>query len=439
MLSRIPQTMATVILWFKTDLRLIDNEALIKAMQAGDALLPVYIFDENHYCTTRFGYKKTGNFRHKFILEALKDLDASLRKIGSGLLIKKGDPAIILSQLAKTYQVKKVFAKKEVAVEEKETEEKVTSALWQVGCELEVISTSTLYHPSDLPFSLRDIPDVFTKFRKKVEQESQVRSAFPAPKKIKSPAIAPMVLPEYPDFGLTAPHHDPRCVFAFTGGESTAQKRVHEYLFESHAIATYKETRNGLIGANYSSKLSPFLALGCISPKSIYYEIISYENQYGASNNTYWLIFELMWRDYFRFVMKKHHKKLFLKGGLKNSAPILPPHEPIKLQNWVAGKTGQPFIDANMNELAATGFMSNRGRQNVASYLCHYLKIDWRYGAAYFEQQLIDYDASSNWGNWAYLAGVGNDPREERIFNPEKQAADYDPKQQYQSLWLETS
>jgi deoxyribodipyrimidine photo-lyase len=296
-----------------------------------------------------------------------------------------------------------------------------------------------LYHADDLPFSLRDIPDVFTKFRKKVEQECQVRGALNAPSKINSPTIEPLFLPDLAFFGYTKPLHDPRIAFNFVGGECAANNRVHEYLFKSHAIATYKETRNGLIGANYSSKLSPYLALGCISPKAIYHQVIYYEKQNGASNNTYWLIFELLWRDYFRFVMKKHGKKLFLKGGIKGIAPILPDHDTEKLDSWINGKTGQPFIDANMKELAATGFMSNRGRQNVASYLCHHLKIDWRYGASYFEQQLIDYDASSNWGNWAYLAGVGNDPREERIFNPEKQAADYDPKQKYQTLWLEKS
>ncbi len=106
------------------------------------------------------------------------------------------------------------------------------------------------------------------------------------------------------------------------------------------------------------------------------------------------------------------------------------------LNTWVNGTTSVDFIDANMRELQLTGFMSNRGRQNVASYLCNDLKLDWRFGAAYFEQQLIDYDVCSNWGNWAYLAGVGNDPRENRYFNIEKQAQDYDKNKAYRNLWL---
>jgi deoxyribodipyrimidine photo-lyase len=107
-------------------------------------------------------------------------------------------------------------------------------------------------------------------------------------------------------------------------------------------------------------------------------------------------------------------------------------------EKWKNGNTGIDFVDANMIELKLTGFMSNRGRQNVASYLCHNLKLDWRYGAAYFEEQLIDYDVCSNWGNWMYVAGVGNDPRENRVFNMEKQAAMYDHDQSYRNLWLQS-
>lgn len=426
--------MATIV-WFKTDLRIYDNETLAKAAQSGN-ILPVYILDDRHFGLTEFGFQKTGNIRLKFLVESLEDLDRNLRARGSGLLVRRGKPEEVLPQLAKEYKAKKVLVKKEVAFEEKQTEQLVSAALWKVGAELQVVSTSTLYHADDLPFSIRNIPDVFTKFRKQVEKESSVRPVIATPEKLSSPALPPLSLPTFADFGLEAPTSDPRQAMAFAGGETAALGRLHYYLFESKAIATYKETRNGMIGADYSSKFSPWLAMGCLSARNIYAEVKRFEQLHGESKSTYWLIFELLWRDYFRFAMKKHGQKFFQKKGLKGIAPDLPPHDAEALANWVRGETGEPFIDANMHELAATGFMSNRGRQNVASFLCHHLKIDWRYGAAYFEQQLIDYDPSSNWGNWAYLAGVGNDPREERVFNPKKQAGDYDPKQEYQSLWL---
>jgi deoxyribodipyrimidine photo-lyase len=111
-------------------------------------------------------------------------------------------------------------------------------------------------------------------------------------------------------------------------------------------------------------------------------------------------------------------------------------HDKVNFDKWVKGETGVPFIDANMRELQQTGFMSNRGRQNVASFLTKDLGIDWTWGAAYFESQLIDYDVCSNWGNWNYLAGVGNDPREDRYFNIGRQADMYDKQGEYVKLWL---
>lgn len=192
-----------------------------------------------------------------------------------------------------------------------------------------------------------------------------------------------------------------------------------------------------MIGADYSSKFSAWLALGCISPRFIFRELQQYEKEFGANDSTYWLVFELLWRDYFRFMMKKHHAKLFKQDGFKSTKMKLFAEGIQKLQDWIDGNTGIDFVDANMIELKLTGFMSNRGRQNVASYLCNDLKLDWRLGAAYFEQQLIDYDVCSNWGNWAYLAGVGNDSRENRYFNIEKQASVYDKNREYRNLWLE--
>jgi deoxyribodipyrimidine photo-lyase len=190
------------------------------------------------------------------------------------------------------------------------------------------------------------------------------------------------------------------------------------------------------VGADYSSKFSAWLALGCLSPRFIYHELKRYEQEFGANESTYWLVFELLWRDYFRFMMKKYNTKLFQLSGIQNKELPVNAHDATLLQKWMDGKTGVDFVDANMIELKRTGFMSNRGRQNVASYLCNDLKLDWRYGAAYFEQQLIDYDVCSNWGNWAYLAGVGNDPRGHRYFNIEKQANDYDKNKSYRKLWL---
>ncbi|HRA73657.1 MAG TPA: DASH family cryptochrome, partial [Flavobacterium sp.] len=403
--------MKTSIVWFKTDLRLEDNEPLMKAIAQGEQVIPVYCFDDSHFETTVYGFKKTGNFRAQFLLESLEDLDKNLRKLGSGLVILRGKPEIEIPRIVNEYKVQKVFAKREVAFEEKQIEKLVQAELFKLRCELETFSTSTLYHAEDLPFSIKDIPDVFTNFRKKTEKDAVIRKPFDKPTEINSPEIPNMELPTLEDLGLVFSSIDSRAVIQFKGGETEAIHRLNHYFYETKSLSNYKETRNAMIGADYSSKFSAWLAMGCISPRFIYTEVKKYEKQFGANNSTYWLVFELLWRDFFRFMFKKHQTKFFLYSGIKTekvNSKLL--NEKFIFQ-WINGTTNSDFINANMLELKQTGFMSNRGRQNVASFFCNELNMDWRLGAAYFEESLIDYDVCSNWGNWAYLAGVGNDPR----------------------------
>ncbi|UPT70883.1 MAG: deoxyribodipyrimidine photo-lyase [Flavobacterium sp. JAD_PAG50586_2] len=159
--------MKKAVVWFKTDLRLHDNETLVKAITQSDEVIPIYCFDDAQFETTEFGFQKTGNFRAQFLLEAVGDLDKNLRSLGSGLIILKGKPEIEIPKIVQQYKACKVFAKKEVSYEEKQTEVRVQAELFKVRCEFETLSTSTLYHAEDLPFSVKDIPDVFTNFRKK--------------------------------------------------------------------------------------------------------------------------------------------------------------------------------------------------------------------------------------------------------------------------------
>lgn len=192
--------MKTSIIWFKTDLRLEDNEALLKAIAQSEQVIPVYCFDDSHFETTAYGFKKTGSFRAQFLLETLQDLDHNLRKIGSGLLILKGKPEVEIPKIAAVYKAQKVYAKREVAFEEKQTEKLVQAELFKLRCELETFSTSTLYHAEDLPFSIKDIPDVFTNFRKKTEKESKIRGSFDKPLRMNSPEIPELKLPTLQDF-----------------------------------------------------------------------------------------------------------------------------------------------------------------------------------------------------------------------------------------------
>ena len=252
----------TAIVWFKTDLRIEDNETLMNAISQNDSIVPVYCFDESHFTTTEFEFKKTGSFRAQFLLESLIDLDSSLRKLGSGLLIVKGKPEIEIPKLVKHYNAHIVFAKREVAFEEKQTETRVQKALFKLICELETISTSTLYRAEDLPFTIKSIPDIFTNFRKKTEKEASIRPAFQAPHKINSPEIETMVLPSLEDLGLSFAPIDKRAAIHFKGGETEAIARLNHYFFASKSISKDKETRNGLIGEDYSTKFSAWPAMG---------------------------------------------------------------------------------------------------------------------------------------------------------------------------------
>ena len=221
----------------------------------------------------------------------------------------------------------------------------------------------------------------------------------------------------------------------FAGGEGAALAHLARY-FASDRPQHYKATRNGLSGVGFSSKFSPWLAQGALSPRVAFAALRRHEAAQGVSEGSYWLWFELLWRDYFRFLHLQHGRRLYRARGLNAAAPP-PAHDPAAFVAWCEGRTGHAFIDAGMRELAATGWLSNRMRQVVASYLIHDLGCDWRAGAAWFEAQLVDYDVYSNQGNWLYIAGRGTDPRGGRRFDPDKQAATYDADGAYRVRWAE--
>ncbi|KAK7104365.1 hypothetical protein V1264_019096 [Littorina saxatilis] len=430
--------MKTVIYLFRSDLRVHDNEALQWAHRNGDHILPLYCFDPRHFAGTyHFNVPKTGPHRLKFLLESVTDLRQNLQKLGSDLIVRQGKPEVVVSELIKQIGkegVEALIYQKEICKEEVDVEKALGS---KCGVKVHTVWGHTLTHVDDLPFKPQNLPDVYTQFRKKVESHDRVRHIVPTPDKVKPlpPGIDPGNIPNMEDFNVSKPPSLEHSAFPFPGGETTALARLESYLWQTDSVATYKETRNGMIGSEYSTKFSTWLAHGCISPRHIYWEIKRYERERTANQSTYWVIFELLWRDYFKFVAMKHGNKIFFLGGIQDKQ--IPWKKDMKqFEAWKEGRTGVPYVDANMRELAATGFMSNRGRQNVASFLTKDLHLDWRLGAEWFESALIDHDVCSNYGNWLYSAGIGNDPREDRKFNVIKQGLDYDGDGNYVRLWV---
>jgi deoxyribodipyrimidine photo-lyase len=423
--------MSKALVWFRNDLRLHDNEALVRAAQF-DQVVPVFIFDPRHFSKTHFGFPKTGSHRTRFLIETVTNVQQNLQHRGSDLVVRVGKTEDELAQIIEEQNVDTIFAQKEVTAEEIQVEKAVADA---ADAKLNFVWGSTLFHRDDIPYEPDNIPKVFTNFRKQCEKKSGVRDCFVIPGTLPTVPIDDTgAIPTPQQFGVAESPNDDRSVLPFRGGEDAALERLKTYFWEQDQLKNYKFTRNGLLGADYSSKFSPWLAYGSLSPRRVYMEVKKYEDERKQNISTYWMIFELIWRDFFRYSAIKYGNDVFKVGGIQQKKRNWR-HNRDDFRRWADGQTGIPFIDANMRELNRTGYMSNRGRQNVASFLAQNLNIDWRMGAEYFESKLIDYDVCSNYGNWMYNSTVGQDPRN-RYFNIINQAEKYDKKGEYVRHWL---
>ena len=434
--------MKTVLFWFRNDLRLHDQPALAHAMalaaRQGAALLPVFCHAPP--ATTRWGFARVGPHRLAFDTSTLACLSAQLAARGSHLLECAGMAQAVLPALAKALGAEGdcSIVCEAIAAPEEEAE---VAALRALGLPVHTVWQSSLLHPDDLPFAAADLAPVFTTFRNAVERAKvQPRAPLPAP------AVLPALPPEQlwtafqcpPTAAQTpAARHDPRSSFPhatadFAGGERAALAHLVQYLARK-LPHSYKLTRNGLTGVDYSSKFSPWLATGALSARQVVAQLRQFEAEHGANDGSYWLWFELLWRDYFRLLHLQYGPALYGARGLSQLPQA--PHNHQGFERWCQGRTGEPLVDAAMRELAATGYLSNRLRQVVASFLVYDLHGDWRAGAAWFEHCLLDYDVYSNQSNWLYIAGRGTDPRGGRRFNPQKQAQDHDADGSYRHLW----
>ncbi|MDI1305184.1 MAG: DASH family cryptochrome [bacterium] len=423
------------LVWFRNDLRVHDNESLTNAIIENETVIALYCFDPKHFEKTNFGFKKTEKFRAKFLLESVTELHRNLKKLNIPLLVFHQKPEDVIPEIIAQNEISSVYFQEEWTSEEMKVLENIKA---KVPDSLAFKGTYNqfLFHPEDIPFDIQSIPNVFTQFRNQCEKSTKIRPEFTVqPMEEDNLITNETVIPSMEKLGFTDFEMDSRTAFPFNGGENEAMKRLQNYFWETKKLSVYKLTRNGLIGTDFSSKFSPWLANGSISAKTIYWEIIKYEQQLGKNDSTYWLIFELIWRDYFKYVSMKNGNSIFKIGGILDKKYDWKTNQSA-IKNWINGTTEEPFVNANMIELQQTGWMSNRGRQNVGSYFAKELLLDWRIGAAYFEAMLIDYDVHSNYGNWMYVSGVGNDPRD-RKFNIKLQASNYDGQSKFQKLWLQ--
>ncbi|KAG7030217.1 Blue-light photoreceptor PHR2 [Cucurbita argyrosperma subsp. argyrosperma] len=288
------------IVWFRNDLRIHDNECLNSANNDSISVLPVYCFDPRDYGKSSSGFDKTGPYRATFVIESVSDLRKNLQARGSNLVVRIGKPETVLAELAKEIGADGIYAHYEVSHDEMETEERIESAMKEENVEVKYFWGSTLYHIDDLPFKMEDMPSSHGAFRERVQGVS-VRKTIEALDKMKGlPSrgdVEPGDIPSLSELGLNQP---------VAMSKTEALHRLQKYAAECRAQppkATNNGAPNSIYGATFSNKISPWLTMGCISPRSVFDEFnktVSRKHDSGNGTGTNWLMFELLWRDFFR-------------------------------------------------------------------------------------------------------------------------------------------
>jgi deoxyribodipyrimidine photo-lyase len=365
-----------------------------------------------------------GAQRERFLQESLHALHNELQALGQGLLVLRTDPRVAIAQLVEQYAITRVGTSATPGYYE---EQQLDTLLRQLQIPLDLHRGNALFEKQQLPFGLQALPKQFTPFRNKVEGLA-VGAPLPAPVQLPPPPKG--IRFSQPSLSEAIAHP----AFPLRGGTVEGQRRLRHWMFERRKVADYKQTRNYLDGLDGSSVLSPWLATGALSVRAVAQQLSAFEDAEGRNESTDWLYQELLWREFFYWRAVVDRSRLFAAGGILGKKHLRT-FEARDFARWCQGDTDCPLVNALMHQLVASGWMSNRGRQIAASYLVNELNHDWRYGAAFFEKHLIDYDVGSNYGNWQYIAGVGTDPRGGRHFNQEKQAQLYDPQGLFTAKW----
>lgn len=411
-------------MWFTDDLRLDDNLALNEAAQA-DELLCVYVVERAWFEPRRYQYPQMGPHRWGFIQQSLSELNQRLLVHNQRLLVVYGSAIEEISRLIERYRLNKVVATRRAGTDEQLQWAALTERYPDVDWQL--VDNRTLFKRDDMNQLTKMWPMSFSAFRRQVEP-------WPVRDPVAQVTLPPSVTEQISDLNRPAWLPQPRGNRSmFDGGETEALGHLERY-FASNYPKTYKQDRNAIDDWDSSAKTSPWLNSGCLSPRRFKAMLASYDRTEGSSEGTHWLFVELLWREYFQWLAHNMGSRLFHFQGLA-------PHRPLtsfyadRFRQWREGNTPWPIVNACMRQLKQTGFLSNRGRQIAASALVNELALDWRYGAAWFEYCLVDYDVASNWGNWQYIAGVGTDSRGGRHFNLEKQTELFDPDGAFSERW----
>ena len=397
--------------WIRRDIRLTDNAALHAALGAG-SVLPVFILDP--------AFDSSSVRRKNFLYEGLHALDKDLRERGSFLVIRKGKPLEVLKQLVDETKADAIFAEEDFTPYARKRDLEIEHHL-----PLHLVSGQTVHHPNTVLKADGTPYTVYTPFSKAWKAKLPTKlELYPAPERINTPfEIANEKLPPFKVNPL------------FPAGEKEALTRLEEFTFRK--IHSYADHRNRM-DLDGTSSLSPYIRFGMIGLRQDVHaaRLLTFDLQPSTSKGAEIWLNELIWREFYIQIL--YHFPNVSKTSFKSSLANIPwRNNASEFEAWKRGETGVPVVDAAMRQLKEIGWMHNRARMIVASYLVKDLLIDWRWGEAWFMENLLDGDVAANNGGWQWTAGTGTDAAPYfRIFNPVLQSTKFDPNGEYIRRWV---
>ncbi len=393
--------MGKAIFWFRRDLRFDDNTGLLAALAQNESVLPLFIFDEQIINELAPDDPRVG-----FIYESLQVLDDKLKKYGSGILVIKGDPLKVWKEILKKEKVSRVYSNKDYEPYARERDKKVEIMLREASVEFHQFKDQVVFEEGEIAKDNQEPYHVFTPYKNKWL------------KKFK-PTVSYNSVP-FENFYKQTISFPTRDELGFK------QAKIKVADFDLSGIDQYGSNRD-FPSKSGSTHLGPHLRFGTISIRKLIEEV-------RLSSDV--LLSELIWREFFMQILF-HYPRVVHQNFKSKYDGIKWRNDQSDFEKWCLGQTGYPMVDAGMRELNKTGYMHNRVRMITAGFLCKHLLIDWRWGEAYFASKLLDFELSSNNGNWQWAAGTGCDAAPYfRIFNPYEQLKKFDKEMAYIKKWI---